>query len=470
MGVEASCCIAPPAKGTTMSFGLRMGRLSCLAGIVVMVLLTTATAAQAKGEWKVAEQTMDALEAPEASISGTASETFKLSVAWYASEIECSTLATEAPTKIFPGGTSEAILKLSSCQVLGPPFVAETCKVVEPLELKVLGELLPHGGKTYELFKAATGETLGLIKFKEGTECPIPLSNELKGTFVGETEAGERTEQPRTFNSTIAALFGSDLLSFGTHPATLKGKSTWSLAAGYKGLKWAAEGGETAKEEKEKLEKEALEVEEEEELEKEALAGPWTLLRNGASAPNNLLNLNVSLLEAELLVPELGLEIRCTGGNGAAHLLGGATLSASVDLLYSGCTILKFSACTVHSSGAAAKTILIKVKGLALRSGEETILLPQATEEEPFTNIVIEGELCPFTGIEKPEPAYGTVLLTLLKSSVSQMDHLVDIDDEELFVWYEEVEFGALIDGFGGSGTALAHVTEVTGSTWAIDR
>ena len=227
-----------------MGFRLRIGRLSRWAGIVAIALLATAASAQAKGEWKIAEQTMSALEAPEASISGTASETFKLSFAWYASEVECATPATEAPTKIFPGGTSEAILKLSSCQVLGSPFVAETCKVVEPIELKVAGELLLHSGKTYELFKAATGETLGSVKFKEGTECPIPLSNELKDTFVGETEAGERKEQPRTFNSTIAALFGSDPLSFGTHPAALKGKSTWALAAGYKGLKWSAEEGD----------------------------------------------------------------------------------------------------------------------------------------------------------------------------------------------------------------------------------
>lgn len=60
---------------------------------------------------------MMGLEVPEASIFGTASESFKLSVAWYGSEIECGTLAKEAPAKIFPGGTSEAILKLSACQV-----------------------------------------------------------------------------------------------------------------------------------------------------------------------------------------------------------------------------------------------------------------------------------------------------------------------------------------------------------------
>lgn len=237
-----------------MSLRSRIRQLTLWIGIVAIACLVMVSAAQADGEWKISEQTMTALEAPEASISGTASESFKLAIAWYASEIECSTLATEAPTKIFKEGTSEAILKLSSCKVLGPPFVSETCKVVEPVTLKVKGKLLLSGGKTYELFEAATGKTsLGAIEFKAGTECPLPLSSELKGTFVGETEAGERKEQPLTFSPTIESLFGSDSLNLNTHAATLKGKSVWALAAGYKGLKWAAEGKESKEEEELKL-------------------------------------------------------------------------------------------------------------------------------------------------------------------------------------------------------------------------
>jgi hypothetical protein len=229
-----------------MSVRVRTARLGRWVGLIAIALLAIVATAQADGEWKISEKTMTELEAPEASVYVTStSETFKLAVAWYASELECSTLATEAPTKIFPEGTSEAILKLSSCQVLGPPFVAETCETTEPVELKVAGKLLLHESKTYELFKAQSGKTsLGTVKFKEGTECPLPLSNELKGSFVGETEAGERVEQPLTFNSTVESQFESDSLSFGTHPATLKGKSLWAMAAGYKGLKWAAEGKE----------------------------------------------------------------------------------------------------------------------------------------------------------------------------------------------------------------------------------
>lgn len=451
-----------------MSSGLRIGRLGRWVGIVAIALLAMASTAQAKGEWKIAEQTMDSLEASEASVFGTATEAFKLSVAWYASEIECSTLTTEAPTKIFVGGTSEAILKLSACQVLGPPFVAETCKVVEPIELKVAGELLLHGTKTYELFKPIAGESLGTAKFKEGTECPLPLSNELKGTFVGETEAGEREKQPLAFNSTIEALFGSDTLSFGTHPATLKGKSTWALAAGYKGLKWSAAGGETSKEEKEKLAKEK--AEEEAKLKEEKELVKWTLLRNGASAPNNLLNLTATLLEAELLVPDLLMKIKCTAGTAAAHLVGGAALSGAVHILYTGCTVIGKSNCKIHSPGVSIGTILAKVESTASRNGEETLFLPKATEGKPFAEIVAEDETCSLLGgSEEPARVYGSVLLTLLNSSTTLTERLAHLDDEELSFLYLEEEWGALIDGAGGTDTALAHMKEAAGSTWAID-
>lgn len=440
-----------------MSSGLRIGRLSRWVGIVAIALLAMAATAQAKGEWKIAEQTMDTLEASEASIFGTATETFKLSVAWYASEIECSTLGTEAPTKIFVGGTSEAILKFSSCQVLGPPFVAETCKVVEPIELKVAGELLLHGTKTYELFKPATGESLGSIKFKEGTECPLPLINELKGTFVGETEAGERKEQPLAFSSTIEALFGSDSLSFGTHPATLKGKSTWALAAGYKGLKWSAVGGETSKEEKEKLE-------EEKELVK------WTLLKNGSTAPNNLLNLSVTLLEAQLLVPVLSMTIKCTGGTATAHLVGGVVLAGTVHLSYTGCSVVGKSNCQIHSPGSPVGTILAEVESTASRNGEETLFLPEATEEEPFAEILAEDKTCSILGgSEEPARVYGTILLALLNSSTVMIERLAHLDDEELTFLYLEEEWESLIDGAGGVDTALTHMKEFSGGTWAID-
>lgn len=425
----------------TMSSGLRIRRLSSCMGIVAIVLLATAAVAQAKGEWKIAEQTMTALEAPEASISGTATETFKLSVAWYASEIECSTLATEAPTKIFPEGTSEAILKLSSCQVLGPPFVSETCKVVEPIKLEVVGELLLHSTKTYELFEAPAGKTsLGAIKFKEGTECPLPLSNELKGTFVGETEAGERKEQPLTFNSTIESLFGSDSLSFGTHPATLKGKSTWALAAGYKGLKWAAVG-------------------EEEE---------W-VLDGGVKLGNGELHLELSVtgLGGEILITPQGEKINCTAGTSSMKLTTNSdmtVLTGSGEVSLTGCTVLGFSKCTVKSSGQPVGTIKMSDSGVAVMSPSGTAVEILA-ESKKFTELLLEGGmLCPFEeftgGLLE-----GSMKLSIADAAELKETHSPTLDDVALFYAEEAVNLHASGEP---SNPITGSAKKIGGGNWAI--
>ena len=57
---------------------------------------------------------------------------------------------------------------------------------------------------------------------------------------MAETEAGERTEQPLRFSSTVEALFPTDTISFSGNPATFSGEAKQTLREPYKGSKWTS--------------------------------------------------------------------------------------------------------------------------------------------------------------------------------------------------------------------------------------
>lgn len=214
-----------------MSLGLMVTVLSLMA--------LPAAGAQADGEWTINEESLAEHGKSEATINGSANEAFRLGIPWYASEISCTTLETKN-SKISTGGGGHLTIDLSDCAVSGPPFVDKTCKVIEPLELNVKVLLIYHNpnGRTYDLFQPVeTGKPLATVQFKEGTECPLPLSNKVAGGFVGESTAGENTERLLTLNPTIEALFG-DTLEFGVHPATLKGGAVLALSGEFKGAGW----------------------------------------------------------------------------------------------------------------------------------------------------------------------------------------------------------------------------------------
>ncbi len=211
--------------------------------VAAFSLMLTATAAQAEGEWKISGKTLEELGKTEAAITGSASETFKLAVPWYAIEIACKTLASENG-KILSGGGGHSTLNLSSCTLSGPPFVTETCKLIEPVVFKVKDLLVYHNSddRTYDLFQAEeAGKPLTTVQFKEGTECPLPMENEVTGSFVGETYGFEAVERSVSINSTTEKLFAGHTLEFGSHPATLRGKMSQTLSGESKGLAWIGE-------------------------------------------------------------------------------------------------------------------------------------------------------------------------------------------------------------------------------------
>ena len=189
----------------------------------------------------------------------------------------------------------------------------------------------------------------------------------------------------------------------------------------------------------------------------------WQLLKNGANAPNNTLTLIAFLPESELLVPGLGLTINCTGGNVTTFVDGGGTLEVVFIAEFNGCTVLDFPKCKVRSLITSPGSIQTSGWGLgSLGSVANSVEALLASGGIPFTEILIENELCPFNETEA-EVAGGLTLL-ILEALTSLEEHSVHIDDDELFFREQE----AFIDGPGGSDTALAHFSDVTGGTWAI--
>ena len=202
-----------------------------------------ASAAEAGGEWRIEGKTMAERGETKSSVGATAGEAFTLSIPWYASELKCNT-ASFKNGLILTGGTSTATWVLSSCTLVGPPFVSETCKLVEPVEINTKSSLVLHNTRTYQVFEP---EKAAFVKFKEGTECPLPLSNEITGTIPGETKAAEQTKRPVVLSSTVSELLGGGI-KFGGHPATLKGILNLAVPAGGEKL-WTGIAGPPSEEE-----------------------------------------------------------------------------------------------------------------------------------------------------------------------------------------------------------------------------
>lgn len=190
-----------------------------------------ASVASASGEWRINSNTLTERGESNVSVSASAGESFVFSIPWYETELLCKTASLENGLLV-TGGASTGTWLLSSCSLTGPPFVVETCKLIEPLKITAKGTLVLHNTRTYQRFEAEKeGMPLAVVKFKEGTECPLPLSNEITGIIAGETKTPEQLKRPVVFSPTIAELLKTSI-EFGGHPATLKGILSLSLTFG----------------------------------------------------------------------------------------------------------------------------------------------------------------------------------------------------------------------------------------------
>jgi hypothetical protein len=205
-----------------------------------------------------------------------------------------------------------------------------------------------------------------------------------------------------------------------------------------------------------------------------AAQAKWLLLKNGAST--NTLDLVIQGLLGELLVPNLGLAIHCTGASGTASITSsGATATGSATVVFEGCTVLNNPKCTILGEEGVPATegkIIAGGKGELGMNGAEEVLVK--AKGEPFTTFYFMGAFC--TLPEETE-VKGLALLTLLEALKDLKTHLVHVDEghapgtgaTELFYGNEPAEIhGALLAGGVHEPAGEAHVTEKNGATWAI--
>lgn len=95
-----------------------------------------------------------------------------------------------------------------------------------------------HGGKNYVLFEPPEGATnLSLVEF-HGAECPLPLSNPLKGSFTAEVTLNDMVKPVLIFSGAIQELTG-DKMTLGSFEAFIKGLYQIELTGAHAGMKLA---------------------------------------------------------------------------------------------------------------------------------------------------------------------------------------------------------------------------------------
>jgi hypothetical protein len=230
----------------------------CLGTLVAIVAMAAfASAAQAKGDWKVESVTTSAT----ARFLGSSTLlTVKSTVGTLAIKIKCTKLEIEDGL-LFVGGGSLAELLLSECTTfLGAGGIPSNgCKPQEPVSLLAKGSLILHNSETFDLFTPDVGNTFGT--FRLGTakkeeekemseaekekmlneECPLVIKFPVTGSFVLQCSTTSCPTEAVTHpvEQAAAALFMNDVLLFGGQSARLEGVANWTLGAPNEGKKWS---------------------------------------------------------------------------------------------------------------------------------------------------------------------------------------------------------------------------------------
>jgi hypothetical protein len=418
---------------------------------VLSALAVLAPAAHASGEWKIAGEQLSELEVEEATLLGSASKAFSIDIPWYATTIECETLSLPSAS-IYPAGEGVATLRLTNCSLSGPPFVAETCKLIEPLDLQVGIALVEHKSSVYALFEPKEeGKPIATVSFKKGTECPLPLSNSLKGSFVGTTEATEQIEQPVTFDAATSELFSEDSLTFGSHPATLAGKATLDLWSIYKGEKWAASKAEPE------------EPEGEPEIEGSFRVNGTTLIGEAG--------VEGTIGAGALSVPGSGMELSCSSGSLSGTLQKGGAASGSA--AFQGCKVVGNKFCTVYPTeedlekNKSSGYIFASGTGQLVQWGGRHFLAIQPSgESSVLADIWLDGSLCTL-------PEEGELGGSLAVELPGGLEELVDHATTTVTSWLEaELGTGLLFEEepavpSGGEAT-VGLLGEYLGEKWSV--
>lgn len=142
---------------------------------------------------------------------------------------------------ILKEGVGDAKVTFLKCKVFSiSTKEALPCKII-PEEKITGGALLlaiKHEGKAFVLGEPKPGSTtFTTIEFEKGTGCPLPLKNEVKGSYSGELKEAEGIELLVTGNKEIQKLLGDKLL-FGVNEAIVIGSGKVFLIGIHKGCKW----------------------------------------------------------------------------------------------------------------------------------------------------------------------------------------------------------------------------------------
>lgn len=177
------------------------------------------------------------------------------------------------------------------------------------------------------------------------------------------------------------------------------------------------------------------------------------------------LELKVSVAAGELLVPKLGLAIRCDGGEGILKL----TLSATQELLggpfnitFKKCRILEFEeTCSVHSKGDAA--------GIIKAGGSGDMTMPQAklyvyaptSGAGVFSDIIIDGDECPLVNVSGV--VTGSIEIEIEAAETFAKIHNIKVIAQKLLYGLHSATLEAL-----GGAALTGTVEEVTGLATSI--
>lgn len=188
----------------------------------------------------------------------------------------------------------------------------------------------------------------------------------------------------------------------------------------------------------------------------------WLMLRNGASVLS--LELEVSLPLGILLIPGLGTELHCAGGEGgiAGSLSGDhKTLTGLAETTFSGCIDPIWNeVCAVGSPGEPNGKIAASANLVAgMGEGQEEYFFNMTSSQ--FAKAEYRGEECPLTEINARVGGNARVdLLNALADTTLKVGHFLSTG---MTLW------GGSATAHDGEGEILPiSIEEVSGATWSL--
>ena len=204
---------------------MRSIKLICVVAFCFFAL--GAGTAQAR-EWKIKGKALEELKIKSETIKGKTG-TAKIVVAALKATIECTSGSTEG-LSVKTAGQAEGSIALTGCSIAGN----KSC-TVQPITLKVFGELAERNGAVYLVFRAQAGPLTTILI--SGGECPLPAKTELTGNLAAEAKGTEKAEQTLSF--TAATAEGAEAKAgFGKNAATFEASLTASLSGAHAGEAW----------------------------------------------------------------------------------------------------------------------------------------------------------------------------------------------------------------------------------------